>query len=259
MPLLETRTFQEALLEVPKPKEGMHRWNHIFEPEYHQALYVDACVNASRGQDAFQLSKPDNLKCEPHRGLQPQYADIEDEPDTLEYEGMILSDGSVLSSDNGKRDVCALKSVSVRWGFIDFSTARSVSRDFYDGKKKKAGVVENDVLINSTGDGTIGRVAIYNRTFPAVVDGHITILRFKDSDLAWYVAAYLLSDEGQNQLYRYINGSSGQVELYPQDIGRVWVSKKPEKDMKRVVGEFRSACTKHDEFYVDLKASLSLL
>ena len=160
MPLLETRPFQESLLEVPNSKEDVSHWNHIFEPEYHQSPYVDACLHASMSKDAFQLGDTNNLECEPHRGIQPQYADTEDEPEALEYEGMILGDGSILDSANGMRDVCALKSVSVRWGFVDFSSARSVSRDFYTIKKGKAGVAENDVLINSTGDGTIGRVAI---------------------------------------------------------------------------------------------------
>lgn len=259
MPLLETRPFQESLLEVPNSKEDVSHWNHIFEPEYHQSPYVDACLHASMSKDAFQLGDTNNLECEPHRGIQPQYADTEDEPEALEYEGMILGDGSILDSADGMRDVCALKSVSVRWGFVDFSSARSVSRDFYTIKKGKAGVAENDVLINSTGDGTIGRVAIYNSKFPAVVDGHITILRFKDDSLAWYVAAYLLSDEGQKQLYRYINGSSGQVELYPQDIGRVWIPRKSEQTMKHVIEKFRSACRKHNEFYTDIKAALHLL
>ena len=134
-----------------------------------------------------------------------------------------------------------------------------MSRKFYTDKKTKSGVEENDLLINSTGDGTIGRVAVYNRWFPAVVDGHITIVRFKDADLAWYVAAYLLSEEGQNQLYRYINGSSGQVEIYPQDIARVWIPPKESQQMKKIATKLRGACKKHDEFFTDIKTALSML
>ncbi|QDP24300.1 hypothetical protein [Bradyrhizobium cosmicum] len=84
-------------------------------------------------------------------------------------------------------------------------------------------MIAGDLLINSTGDGTIGRVAVYDEQFPAVVDGHITIVRLKNPKLAWYIAAYLLSTQGQRQIYRYINGSSGQVEIYPVDIARLWV------------------------------------
>jgi type I restriction enzyme M protein len=119
--------------------------------------------------------------------------------------------------------------------------------------------MKNDVLINSTGDGTIGRVAVYNQEFPAVVDGHITIVRFKDKDLAWYSAAYLLSEQGQDQIYRYINGSSGQVEIYPQDIARLWIPPRPRDQMKQIGNKLRSACEKHNSFFSDMKAALRML
>ena len=96
---------------------------------------------------------------------------------------------------------------------VDLDSARYVKREFYDQKRDRAGIQKDDILINSTGDGTIGRVAAPNRSFPVLVDGHVSIVHLRDKDLAWYVAAYLLSDQGQKQIYRYINGSSGQVEI----------------------------------------------
>jgi restriction endonuclease S subunit len=130
---------------------------------------------------------------------------------------------------------------------------------FFEKVKKRASVKLNDVLINSTGDGTIGRVAIYDRLHPAIVDGHITIVRFNDPDLAWYAATYLLSTQGQNQLYRYINGSSGQVEIYPQDIARVWIPPKSESAMKGIANSLRSAVKKHEEFYSEMRSTLNAI
>lgn len=147
----------------------------------------------------------------------------------------------------------------VRLGFLDFGLARSVSRAFYNEKKNRSGIQSGDLLINSTGDGTIGRVAVFDQPFPAVVDGHIAIVRFKDSDLAWYSAAYLLSDEGQNQIYRYINGSSGQVEIYPQDIARLWIPVKTKEKMKKIAERLKMACAKHNEFIKDMKLALGML
>ena len=142
---------------------------------------------------------------------------------------------------------------------VDFDSARSVKRDFYDQKRDRAGIQKDDILINSTGDGTIGRVAVFNRSFPVLVDGHVSIVRLRDKDLAWYVAAYLLSDQGQKQIYRYINGSSGQVEIYPQDLSRLWIPGAPVKNRKAVADKFRLACSKHDEFSIDLKIALAML
>jgi hypothetical protein len=68
-----------------------------------------------------------------------------------------------------------------------------------------------------------------------------------------------LSNDGQNQLYRYINGSSGQVELYPQDIGRVWVPDVGSSKQAMIGDNFRKACEKHYDFFKDMRRALSLM
>lgn len=97
-------------------------------------------------------------------------------------------------------------------------------------------------------------MAVYNYDFPAVVDGHITIVRYKDKKLAWYIAAFLLTEIGQNQIYRYINGSSGQVEIYPQDISRIWVKPANPQKIENIYQAFKSACEQHDMFFGSLNA-----
>jgi hypothetical protein len=247
-----------TILELKKAEAGLFPVNHIFEPEYHQAEYVDVCTKTANLPGAFQIGDPAKLAGPVHRGVQPAYADDENDPTTLEWEGMLSREGDIVDAANGKRDVCALKSTSVRFGYMDLESARSVPREVWV-KTVKARVILNDVLVNSTGDGTIGRVAVFNYDFPAVVDGHISILRFRDAALAWYVAAYLLSADGQRQLYRYINGSSGQVEIYPQDIERVWVKPASTAQMKTLGSAFKSACENHDQFARDLKKALFLV
>lgn len=256
MPLVALRTMNEALLSLDAADDDLFQENHIFEPEFHQQKYVEPCTRIAAMQGAFQVGQTELLQTPIARGLQPRYADDENDPESLEFEGMVLSKGSVLDSGGGNRNVCALKSNCVRRGFIDFSLARSVTREFARTRAKRAVAQKGDILVNSTGDGTIGRAAVYDFDFPAVVDGHITIIRYKDADLAWYVAAFLLSDDGQNQLYRYINGSSGQVELYPQDIARVWVPPAKPNKIAQVAEKFKSACRKHHEFYKDLTEAL---
>jgi type I restriction enzyme M protein len=261
MALFQIRPLAETLLELPS-EEGEQRQNHIFEPEFHQAIYADACTNASQQPGAVQLGNLTVVAQYPFRGTQPEYADDENDPATLEYEGLITDEGIKLDGQvvNGlpTRPVCALKSVSIRQGYIDFGSARASPRDFYDRRRAKAETVLGDILINSTGDGTIGRVAVYNEDFPALVDGHITIVRLIDPARAWYVAAYLLSKEGQRQIYRYINGSSGQVEIYPQDIARIWVPLAiPNSDE---IGErLREACEKYAAFAADLRKTLTMI
>lgn len=259
MPLIKVRNFSDTILELPEAEPGLETWNHVLEPEFHQERYVQACVNASKAHGAFQLGDPSRLARPPSRGIQPTYADDDADPESLEFHGMVGPSGVELDDNNGTRNICALKSISIRWGYVDFSVARSVTREFAAGKGKRALVKRDDILINSTGDGTIGRVAVYDESFPAVVDGHVTIVRFKESATAWYAAAYLLTAQGQDQIYRYINGSSGQVEIYPQDIERLWIPGSTDENISMVVERFREASRKHRAFYKEMRAALNLL
>ena len=260
MALKILRNPNEGILDLKDPESGLFPINHIFEPDFHQEKYVSVVKELSASKNSFQIGTCKYIVEYPHRGIQPRYEDDENDPESLEWEGMVKNDGTVLArTGNADMNICALKSICIRFGYIDFETARSVSQEFYKSKKAKAGVKKNDVLINSTGDGTIGRVAIYNYNFPALVDGHITILRFSDEKLAWYVAAFLLSENGQRQIYRYINGSSGQVEIYPQDIARIWVKNENVDKIAKVAEQYKSACEKHEQFQKDLKAALYLV
>jgi len=252
MALLTTRPFADVFLDLDGDKDA----NHIFEPEFHQDVYVNACNDAKKSRGSFQLGDLSKVVRHPNRGSQPTYCDDENDPDSLIYRGMVKTDGTSVS-DKETSNVCALKSVAIRWGFVDFGVARAVEEGFYKKKQLRNEAQSGDILINSTGDGTIGRVAVYNRSHPALVDGHVTIVRFKDKKLAWYAAAYLLSDQGQKQIYRYINGSSGQVEIYPQDIARIWIPNSNAEKVSAVAKQYKSAAQKYEEFQAELSSVLS--
>jgi len=102
-----------------------------------------------------------------------------------------------------------------------------------DGGNRNASFAEDDLLIqhgdvlmNGTGVGTIGRVAPYLHTVPAIPDNHVTILRPKQGLDAVYLSVYLNSMAGQWQVEERLRGSSGQIELYPTDIAqfKVWIA-----------------------------------
>lgn len=254
MALMITRSFKDTILDLACEEDDLYTINHIFEPEFHQEIYVQACEKTKAMKGAFQIGQPEFLEREISRGMQPQYADDENDPDSLSFEGRIQKNGKRINNKND--NVCVLKSNCVRNGYIDTSLARTTTRERYEECKERAGVKKGDILVNSTGDGTIGRVAVYDFDFPAVVDGHITIVRFKDKKLAWYVAAYLMTEEGQRQIYRYINGSSGQVEIYPQDIARIWIKPATDEKIEQVYKKYQKACRTHDKFYRDLLIAL---
>ncbi|MGQ7262913.1 hypothetical protein [Vreelandella sp. V005] len=81
-------------------------------------------------------------------------------------------------------------------------------------------IEKGDVLLNGTGVGTIGRAAAYLHDQRALPDNHVTVLRSDRVDPI-YLAVFLNSQLGQLQIERHIKGSSGQIELYPNDIAKI--------------------------------------
>ena len=99
---------------------------------------------------------------------------------------------------------------------VDLSLARRQDRPIPDGKQLQFG----DVLINSTGVGTLGRVAIWRENLDAVtVDSHVTIARARDSHAQAWLALSMLKIEPLLQAMGV--GSTGQTELGRRAIGEI--------------------------------------
>lgn len=74
------------------------------------------------------------------------------------------------------------------------------------------GFQKGDLLINSTGTGTLGRVAqVWFEANNMTVDSHITIVRPKKSILQCYIGFWGLSHESEIESQH--TGSTGQTEL----------------------------------------------
>lgn len=95
--------------------------------------------------------------------------------------------------------------------------------DDYDSHHLKSG----DILIASTGDGTLGKCAVYRSSTPAIPDSHVTVIRLDQKKFyPEYVAAYIRIGFGNKQIERLYTGSTGLIELTPEHIGRVVLESK---------------------------------
>ncbi len=101
-------------------------------------------------------------------------------------------------------------------------------------------IEKDDVLINGTGVGTIGRTAPYLYSTPSIPDNHVTIIRSKSLSSV-YISVYLNSIAGQLQVEKYFKGSSGQIELYPDDISNflIWIA--PDEVQMKIENLIKSA------------------
>ena len=104
----------------------------------------------------------------------------------------------------------------------------------------------NDVLINGTGVGTIGRCAPYLYGQEALPDNHVTILRTDLLDPI-YLSIYLNSIIGKLQVEKHFKGSSGQIELYPNDIAQFLVCNAPESVQQKIRNKVEASHQKREK------------
>lgn len=125
--------------------------------------------------------------------------------------------------ENG--DVAVIDSKSIRSQGVVVDEDECTSMDIYsDPKNSKAIVKCGDVLLNSTGVGTLGRASFYQENKPAMADNHVTIIKTDEAKCQpVYLSLFLNSPLGISQCEMFQTGSSGQVEIYPQHIKRISV------------------------------------
>jgi len=172
----------------------------------------------------IQKSQLEGVKRLDAEYYQPEYLDLSGQ--LRKMKSILLKDYSVkinrgkqpIYSGNG--NVLALKSVYIRDSFIDDLGDEFVDENYYN-KNSKSQIKKFDVLLNSTGVGTLGRSSYYYLDKKAVADGHVTIIRTKKELDPIYLDVFLKTKYGQFQINRLYSGSSGQIEIYPDNIGLI--------------------------------------
>lgn len=112
---------------------------------------------------------------------------------------------------------------------IDWDTD-FVLKSFYAGRPSSH-LHRQDVLVTTTGLGTIGRIDLL-ATDGCMTDGHVTTLRLKTPQgiSPDFLVHYLRSPLGQMQMERYTVGCTGQTELNDGDLAKVNVIYPPSPD-----------------------------
>jgi len=94
-----------------------------------------------------------------------------------------------------------------------------------------------DVVVNSTGTGTLGRVGFYRMAdnclgLPIVPDSHVTVVRGFSSIQAFYLYAFMKAS--QSELEKKGEGSTNQKELKPLTLKEMLVPMPPVSEQKRI-------------------------
>lgn len=140
----------------------------------------------------------------------------------------------------GKSSIQVIKSGQARGHFeFDFTEKHYAQSGFkLDERQLKPG----DLLINSTGKGTAGRVTYFDLPGIFVVDSHVTIFR-TNKKLHPKFGLYSLDRIGFKTLESLAHGSSGQIELSLDSIGQIEIPLPPITIQNEIVSECKKIDT----------------
>ena len=139
----------------------------------------------------------------------------------------------------GNSNLQIIKSGQVRgYHDFDFSEKHFASKDFtVDNRKLEKG----DILINSTGVGTAGRVNHFNLEGEYTVDSHITIVRPDQNKIIPKIILYSFAYIGFDTLEEMAEGQSGQIELAPETIKSLKIPNLDKKNQEYILKEIEKA------------------
>lgn len=131
----------------------------------------------------------------------------------------------------------------VQWSGFTMEPAKFIEQDTLEKYDKIRFLQSGDLLWNSTGLGTIGRVALYDDSFnpyeQAVADSHVTVVRTSELIDSQYIYYYLASPEIQNSIEDIASGSTKQKELNTSTIKEILVPIPPLNEQIRIVDKLK--------------------
>ncbi len=121
-----------------------------------------------------------------------------------------------------------------------------IEKAVFDDLPDSCKIEPGDILLSSTGDGTLGKACVYDIDMPAIADGHVTVIRMNSKNMdPYFVADYLRCGFGASQIARLYTGSTGLIELTPDRVDEVLIPTIKLADQKKLSREIRAAELKY--------------
>lgn len=230
-----------------------------------QGKLVDQRPEEGTGEELFQqiqVEKQAFIKAGVFKKDKPLSEITEDEipfdvPDTWEW--VRLDDVVTKSIKRGKSPTYTAKSgtlvfaqkCNTKAGYIDLDIALYLDESKLDKYPDEEFMQDKDIVINSTGNGTLGRVGVYRdtdnpRNLPIVPDSHVTVIRANRSisvDYVYYVLKYY-----QPYMEKLGTGSTNQTELSANVVRALLFPLPPVAEQKRIVAKLEEVLPLIDRY-----------
>ena len=150
---------------------------------------------------------------------------------------------------------CVLNQKCIRDGAVNYEPSRLTSKNKRFNEDKV--LQDGDVLVNSTGTGTLGRTALFSSVSQSdivLVDSHITIVRPNKKLVNPHYLAYALRLKEPN-IVNMARGATNQVELSAMDLGQLELPLFSRDDQDRIAHVLQN----YDELISNNKRRIELL
>lgn len=201
---VQQTVLDELVLSVP-PLEEQKKISSLL-CVLDQKIALNNEINDNLQQQAAAIFRSWFVDCAPFGGKTPD-----------EWENVTLEDITALVSRGitpkyaDDTDQIVINQKCIRNHMIDLSLARTHTPKVINEKWLRFG----DLLVNSTGDGTLGRAAqVWFQPKNITVDSHVTIARPAKENLIFYIGLWGILHEKEIESLHI--GSTGQTEL-PRD------------------------------------------
>jgi type I restriction enzyme, S subunit len=227
--LIENNTRRIAILEEMARRLYEEWFVHFRFPGHEQARMVESDLGPI--PEGWEVQRLDEVASYISRGIAPKY--------------------------DGSAECLVINQKCIRNKRLDLSLARRQSRVVPPDKYVRFG----DVLINSTGVGTLGRVVqVYHQIQECTIDTHVTIVRpGGDVDIDYFGTCLAMHEPYFEQQGV---GSTGQTELSRGRIGETMILMPPRQIQGRfgeVICPMRELCVSLAATNINLRAQRDLL
>ena len=149
------------------------------------------------------------------------------------------------------RKIPVISQKCIQWSGFSIVPAKFITEESLKSYTTDRFLQDQDLLWNSTGIGTVGRVTVYyqaqNPYQIAVADSHVTVLRpLKIS--SQYLYLFLSSPEVQDIIEQVCDGSTKQKELALSTVKQYLISLPPLEEQKRIVKKIEELETFIEEY-----------
>ena len=135
----------------------------------------------------------------------------------------------------------------VQWTGFELDKARYTSDEVKYTEERF--LKKGDILWNSTGTGTVGRVCTLeeiDENQKMVADSHVTVVRTSDNVISKCILNYLISNNVQNNLDSLTTGSTNQKELTLSSVKNLAIPLPPIEEQKEIVRILDNIFTKEN-------------